>query len=131
MRKSSSLPKLRKRSAGYQSTAAEVPESVREVRESVHLAAEERERESLDQRSGSETLSGERLGVEVREEKTPQVSAEELRLDEEVESIKNKPILTLQQPTPDVGEEVRGVQRLGSVEYVNYIGMVHRKRAHG
>ena len=117
VRKSSSLPKLRKRSAAHQAAAPEVPdvpEVLKEPRESVYLSSVARtEDQSPGGRSGSETLGGEKEIEKVEvEEKTPRVSAEELRLDE-IDSI---PVVAIEQPTPDVVEEVTAVLPHGSPE---------------
>ena len=120
LQKSSSVPRLRKRS-GTQGTAKsvtsggavdrereesvpEVPEAIGEGRESLQLAnhrngeeiGSECETASLDKSKSSGT-------VELAEQKEAVVSTEELRLDE-VE----KPIVIIEHPTPDVTEEVRG-----------------------
>ena len=120
LQKSSSLPRLRKRS-GTQGTAKsvtsggavdrereesvpEVPEAIGEGGESLQLASQrsgeeigsECETASLDKSKSSGT-------VELAEQKEVVVSTEELRLDE-VE----KPIVIIEHPTPDVTEEVRG-----------------------
>ena len=135
LRKSSSLPRLRKRS-GTQGTAKseksagegerergdsvpEVPAVIREARESVDLLAQHRvdlrgseeqgasvsevETASVDESSGR---------VDLVEQKEAVVSAEELRLD--VEDLPPKPIVVVEQPTPDVVEEVRVVQQQDS-----------------
>ena len=123
---SSSLPRLRKRS-GTQGTVKsvksgeveraredsvpEVPEAISEVRESLLLAdttggeevGSEWETASLDKSKSSGT-------VELAEQKEAVVSTEELRL-EDVESVREKPIVVIEHPTPDVTEEVRGRAR--------------------
>ena len=96
---------------------------MQEQRESILLLSEgPREEQPLSRRSGSETLAGERSReravLEVGEEKTPAVSTEELKLDD-FEELQKQPTLVVQEPTPDVADDVRGGGQRRSVEYVS------------
>jgi osomolarity two-component system, response regulator SSK1 len=132
LRKSSSLPRLRKRS-GTQGTAKsgksagdgdreredsvpEVPEVIREARESVDLLAQHRvdlsgsEEKGLSVSEGETESVGKSSGrVDSEEQKEAIASAEDLRLEKE--DLQQRPIVVVEQPTPDVVEEVRVVQQ--------------------
>lgn len=118
LRKTKSLPKLRKK---FGVAATEIPEAVEEQRESLQLspAAETESVDRVDTKSrttsGSETLGGgrsrERVVLEVEQEKTAsEVSTTELRL-ERADSPPEKPVVVVEAPTPDVAEELTAVQK--------------------
>ncbi|KAK3719994.1 Two-component response regulator SSK1p [Vermiconidia calcicola] len=120
VRKSNSLPKLKKKlhaaisASEIDADVPEVPELDKEQREHLRLLPEAG-RESTGgretpYRSESDTLAGERsetTGPENGEKEAEvEVKEGELKLDR-IESIRRQPILVVQQPTPDVVEEVR------------------------
>ena len=95
VRKSTSLPKLRKKSNSQALTELQVPESVEEKRESVLLP---------EVQAGPNTAGG-----GDSEQRTRPLPAEELTLDkEEIVSLRENPLLVVQEPTPDAAEVVRG-----------------------
>ena len=96
----------------------EVPLPIREVRESVDLLPEvlggkaDREEERSESRSVSVEKSSE--VADPTDQREEVVNNEELRTV--VARLKEKPIVTVQHPTPDVVEEVNAVQLQESPE---------------
>ena len=94
LRKSTSLPKLKKKVNTPALSELEVPESVEEKRESVLLPEEPPTKQSIGEREA--------------EQRTLGIPAEELKLDkEEVVGLRKNPHLVVEEPTP-VEEVVTG-----------------------
>jgi hypothetical protein len=136
LRKSSSLPRLSKRS-GAQGTSRsnrggtegerkrerresvpDLPQVSREARERAHLLSEQLARNGSGVEVGSEdeTASVDKSSGrgDFAEQKEAVVSTEELRLEEE--DVRQQPVVIVEHPTPDVVEEVRAVRQQGSLE---------------
>ena len=126
MRKSRSLPKLRKR---FAAASAGLPEVVQEQRESLGL---EREVESASVEetvatsrtaSRSETLGGSRSREQIvlgsDEEKTPRVNTTELKLEDAVAVLRQHPVVVVEEPTPDVAEVVSEAQWSTGYVYIS------------
>ncbi|KAK5170354.1 Two-component response regulator SSK1p [Saxophila tyrrhenica] len=111
LRKSSSLPKLRKKlhaSVADTQARADVPEVVPEQRESVLVLPDGEDTCAVSETthsrpSESDTLAGERKVELDDEDKEAAVSTAELQL-EQVASQRAHPVLTVEQPTPDAEE---------------------------
>lgn len=91
VRKSRSLPRIRRKQHSQGAAELDVPESVEEKRESVLVS---------DGPAEQQTTSG-----RDSEQRTPNISTENLTLDKgEIASLRGNPLLLVQEPTPDVDE---------------------------
>lgn len=111
------MPKLKKK---FAAAPADVREVVQEQRESLGLVREG-ESASVEETvissrtaSRSETLGGSRSREQVvlvgEEEKRPQISTTELKLDDAVSELRQQPVVVVEQPTPDVVEVLSEAQ---------------------
>ena len=88
------------------------------TKESAGLLSQQLARNGSGVEVGSEdetaSVDKSRGQVDFAEQKEAVVSTEELRLEEE--DVRPKPVVIIEQPTPDVVEQVRAVQQQGSPE---------------